>query len=103
MKECLAMVEMNLRNYMENCVADLIDSVLERMDCCTCDICKADITAIALNSLPPKYVVTQKGKLYTKIYALQNQFEVDTISAITKAAVIVSRNPRHDIEGAAGA
>jgi len=54
-----------------------------------------DIRAIALNSLPPKYVVTRKGELYTKLSSLQQQFDVDIISAITKAAVIVGRNPRH--------
>lgn len=85
-----------MRNYMEVCVEDLLDTILQDINCCTCENCRFDITAIALNSLPPKYVVTRKGQLYTKLYSLQQQFDVDIISAITKAAVIVNRNPRHD-------
>jgi competence protein ComFB len=80
---------------MEDCVADMLDSVLKDINTCSCKKCKYDITAIALNSLPSKYVVTKRGHLYTKLEALQNQFDVDIIAAITKAAVIVSRNPRH--------
>jgi competence protein ComFB len=88
------MIEM--RNYMEVCVEDLIDGVLETINCCRCDNCKFDITAIVLNKLPPKYVVTRKGQMYTKLNALQAQFEVDITAAITKAAGIVRKNPRHD-------
>ena len=49
----------------------------------------------ALNDLPPKYVVTEKGELYSKINTLEQQFEVDVVAAITKAAVLVKRRPRH--------
>ena len=44
-----------------------------------------DIASKALNDLPPHYVVTEKGEVYSKINALRQQFEVDVISAITKA------------------
>jgi len=85
-----------IRNYMETCVDDQMSSVLRGVNCCTCENCLLDIKAIALNSLPPKYVVTRKGQLYAKLFTLQQQFDVDIIAAITKAAVIVSRSPRHD-------
>ncbi len=85
-----------IMNYMEICVSDMIMSILKEIHCCTCEKCVYDIKAITLNSLPPKYVVTKKGHLYTKLSALQQQFDVDIIAAITKAAVIVSRSPRHE-------
>ena len=87
-----------MKNYMEDCVGDMIEPVLNNINSCKCEVCRYDIKAIALNSLPPKYVVTQKGQLYTKISALQHQFDVDIIAAVTKAAVIVGRNPRHSEE-----
>ncbi|MDR2939998.1 MAG: late competence development ComFB family protein [Clostridiales bacterium] len=86
---------MNLRNYMEVCIEEKLNEVLPNIECCDCEKCKMDITAIALNSLPPKYVVTQKGELYTRLYAFQQQMEADLAAAITKAAVIVAENPRH--------
>ncbi len=85
-----------IKNYMEDCVDDLIVPVLKRMGCCTCESCIYDVKAIALNALPPKYVVTKKGHFYTKLSALQSQFEVDIIAAISKAAEFVSRSPRHE-------
>lgn len=87
-----------LKNYMEECVGNLLGPVLDNINGCKCQSCLSDVTAIALNSLPPKYVVTKKGQLFTKIGNLQQQYDVDIIAAITKASVIVSRNPRHDEE-----
>ena len=92
------MAEVRIKNYMEDCVNDMLDSVLKEIHSCDCEKCKYDITAIALNSLPTKYVVTRRGTLYTKLEGLQQQFDVDIIAAITKAAVIVNRNPRHNAE-----
>lgn len=85
-----------IKNFMEVIVFNLMNEVLPDINVCKCEKCKLDIAAIALDDLPPKYIVTEKGELYSKIDALQQQFEVDVISAITKAAVLVKRNPRHD-------
>lgn len=83
-------------NYMEEVVNALIDKVLCDIDICKCEKCRMDIFAIALNNLPTKYVATEKGKLYSKANAFFQQFEVDVVSEITKAAIIVKNNPRHE-------
>ncbi|MCX7921615.1 MAG: late competence development ComFB family protein [Clostridia bacterium] len=85
-----------IKNYMEEIVLNQMKDVLNDINMCTCDKCVLDIAAIALNDLPPKYIVSEKGELYSKINALRQQFEVDVISAITKAAVLVKRKPRHE-------
>lgn len=85
-----------IRNYIEDVVFDALDTIIKDLDVCQCESCKHDIAAITLNSLPPKYVVTRKGELYTKINTLHQQFDVDTISAITKASTIVKKYPRHE-------
>lgn len=90
---------MKLINYMEEAVFNMLDDVLRDMDVCTCERCIHDIAAIALNNLPPKYIATEKGKLYSKIDSLMLQFKVDIISAITKAVNIVKANPRHGENG----
>jgi competence protein ComFB len=86
----------NIKNYMEEIVFNQIQDVLSDINSCTCEKCILDIAAIALNDLPPKYIVSEKGELYSKINALKQQFEVDVIAAITKAAVLVKRKPRHE-------
>lgn len=85
-----------IKNYMEEVVFNLMKEVLDDINTCKCEKCILDIAAIALNDLPPKYIVTEKGELYSKVNALKRQFEVDVIAALTKAAVLVKRNPRHE-------
>ena len=81
---------MKLHNLMEDEVIRIIDEFLkDREDICTCDKCKLDIAAIALNNLKPKYVVTEKGSLFAKVDILDYQFDVDLIKEVTKAAKIV--------------
>ncbi len=86
-----------IKNYMEEIVFGQMKEVLNDINVCTCDKCILDIAAIALNDLPPKYIVTEKGELYSKLNTLSQQFEVDVVAAITKAAVLVKRKPRHDL------
>lgn len=85
----------NMKNYMEEVVFMMLSDIISKMEICQCDKCKYDIAAIALNSLPAKYVVSQRGELYSRIESLKQQFEVDITTAITKAAVIVKKGPRH--------
>lgn len=87
---------LQMKNYMEEIVLSTIDDILKDINMCKCSRCKLDIAAKALNDLPPQYIVTQKGEIYSKINNLKTQFEVDVISAITKAAILVKRNPSHE-------
>jgi competence protein ComFB len=90
------MNDIRMRNYMEDLIQDMMPTVLKQLDICQCERCWMDILANVLNQLPPKYVVTRKGQLYTKLSSLQHQFDVDIIAAITKAASVIGTNPRHD-------
>lgn len=87
---------LTMKNYMEEIVISAMDDILKDINMCNCTKCKLDIAAKALNDLPPQYIVTRKGEIYSKINCLKVQFEVDVISAITKAAILVKRNPMHD-------
>ncbi|AFK86953.1 MULTISPECIES: late competence development ComFB family protein [Thermoanaerobacterium] len=86
---------MELKNFMEEAVKDVIDNVLKDLDVCKCDKCKLDIMALTLNNLPPKYYDTEKGEVYTKVNELKRQFEVDIISQITRSAFYVNQHRRH--------
>lgn len=80
---------------MEVLVFEAIDELLEKYeDICACDICRTDIVAYALNSLPPKYIATETGEVYSKLSTLQSQTNSDVLSAIIKAIMRVSKNPR---------
>lgn len=84
-----------LKNYMEEIVFSIIDDVLKDIDVCKCERCKMGIIAITLNNLPSKYVVAEKGELYSKVNMFKMQVEVDVMTEIIKAAMIVKKNPQH--------
>ena len=84
-----------IKNYLEDLVLEHVKLVIEAFDYCTCERCINDITAIALNELPPKYVVTHEGEVYTKIEMLEQEYKVQLITAVTKAAERVNQAPRH--------
>ncbi len=87
---------MKVHNYMEDAVEDELDQLLADIDdICKCQRCKMDIMVFALNRLPPKYVITDKGRLYTKLTEQEMQFRADVIKELTKAIMKVSKNPQH--------
>jgi len=89
---------MLLKNYMEDAVKNSLDKFLsEREDICKCERCKLDITAYALNHLPPKYVVTDIGHTYTRLAEMEQQFSTNLIVVFSRAADQIAKNPRHKV------
>ena len=87
---------MELKNYMETIVLNYLDVVLAKdSNCFKCEQCRQDIIMLALNHLPPKYVSSDKGNVFTKLSLTELEKEVQVIEEIAKAVEIVSRNPRH--------
>ncbi|MEN6413521.1 MAG: late competence development ComFB family protein [Veillonellales bacterium] len=87
---------MHIKNYMEDLVWDHLDRIIESSNTCNCEKCRYDIAALALNFLPPRYVVTDRGETYTRVKALEQQFYVDVITAISNAVQIVRSRPHHE-------
>ena len=52
---------MLFKNYMEDAVEATLDEILEWKDTCRCERCRSDVKALALNHLPPKYVVPTRA------------------------------------------
>jgi competence protein ComFB len=81
---------------MEDVVQDELEILLaERENICKCQKCKYDMMVMALNRLPPQYVITNRGRLYTKLTEQEAQFKADVVKELTKSILKVSRNPQH--------
>ena len=83
-------------NMMEKLVDIRMEERLKNEDCCKCEQCREDVKCIALNKLPPKYVSTSKGELFSKIdqqMVRQNVLDIDM--AVIGAIEFVRKNPRH--------
>jgi len=86
---------MEYRNLMEDIVLQNLDMVMKRGGGCTCDACKSDVAALALNRLEPHYVATREGRLMVKLQSYELQSRADVAAAISEAALVVAKSPRH--------
>lgn len=85
----------DLINIMEYMVYQRVDEVITKFKCCTCSKCRKDTIALALNKLPPRYMV-KSGDLtldYTR-----NKSTAEVLTALVQAVLVVRANPRHDEE-----
>lgn len=87
---------LEVKNYMEELVEEVLGEVLERMEMCKCEKCKNDICAIALNNLKPMYATSQKGRVFIKISMLKQQSKADVLSEVTRAAKKVAMDKHHE-------
>lgn len=90
------MVSLKMINRMEAMVEQAVDETLGReKNICSCERCKHDITALALNMLPSRYVVTILGEAVTNVDLESNQWKADIMMAVYRAIEIVRGRPRH--------
>ena len=95
MKEEDMDMAVDFRNLMEDIVMQNLDIVMAAEGGCTCDACKSDVVAYTLNHLKPHYVATRQGRLMVKLKSCELQSRADVVAAISEAAVMVSKTPRH--------
>ncbi|MCL2051881.1 MAG: late competence development ComFB family protein [Lachnospiraceae bacterium] len=84
-----------LRNFNEEWVRSYLDRNISSFDVCECEDCRLDIMALALNKLPPQYVVTEKGAIFASVNEMSHQRMVDLATAITEAIMVVKNRPSH--------
>ena len=90
-------ISMYLHNVMEDKVTDLTANLMEEeKNFCSCNRCQLDVIALTLNRIKPKYVVTNKGELYSRAQMMTSQFDADIVKEITKSIDIERENPRHE-------
>jgi len=90
---------LELHNLMENVVLQRLEEILAKdpVAFCNCAHCRLDVAALALNNLPARYVVTERGEVYASANNLEIQHFVDVVAAVAKALQVVRRKPRHRV------
>lgn len=86
----------SLINVMEILVKETVDEVLKaNPHFCSCQRCRLDLAALALNKLSPSYVVTQEGEVWLRANALRQQCKVDLIRVVAESINTVAEHPHH--------
>jgi len=84
-----------LKNYMEILVTQMVDEWIQVSNPCQCDLCRLDACALALNRLPPCYVVKEQGEIFTSVQNRMNQEQVNIMIAVMNALEQVKQSPNH--------
>ncbi len=88
-----------LKNYLEVVVRQALKDYLNKnVISCNCELCQADIMALALNRLPARYFVSLRGEFITKLET-QSFADQDCIRAnVAHAAQQISAKPSHSLD-----
>ena len=82
-------------NVMEHVVENIARDYIGRLGGCTCEHCIADVTALTLNKLTPKYVVVEPPAASPLLNFYSSRFAPQVIVELTKSCFIVKENPHH--------
>ena len=74
---------------------ELILDALKSNGTCTCSRCQADVKALMLTRLPPKYIVADNTSVPMLLTYYNNKFRVAIISQSIRACMDVKQRPRH--------
>ena len=83
-------------NIMEEILTpELILDALKSNGTCTCSRCQADVKALMLTRLPPKYIVADNTAVPMLLTYYHNKFRVAVLSQSIRACMDVKERPRH--------
>jgi competence protein ComFB len=82
-------------NVMEHVVENIAKDYMERLGGCICPRCIADVIALTLTKLPPKYVVVEPPAASPLLNFYSSRFAPQVIVEVTKSCFTVKENPHH--------
>ena len=85
-------------NVMQALVEEKAPKYIKMFGLCECPRCVIDVKALALNNLPPKYVVMPQGEVIPRITVYEGRYSAAVTAQLLRACKTVMENPRHDLK-----
>ena len=82
-------------NVMQILVEEKADEYMKMFGICCCDKCRLDVRAVALNHLPPKYVVLSENERVPRLTVYESRFASDVTAQLIQACKLVMLTPHH--------
>ena len=85
-----------VRNIMELIIASVYEQHEQELDMkCTCEQCRNDVLALALNRTKPRYITNEAHGPYVRA-TIENDAQewIHLLATVTQAASFVSDNPQ---------
>lgn len=89
------MEEVTYLNVMQALVEDRVDKCMQRFQMCSCNRCRTDVVALALSSLPAKYIVVPESEGIPMLSVYEGRYEAAVTAQLMWACQKVSAHPRH--------
>ena len=82
-------------NVMQLLVEEKAEKYMRLYGLCCCPRCVIDVKALALNNLPPKYVVMHKGDMVPRITVYEGRYNAVITAQLMQACTSVQKAPHH--------
>ena len=82
-------------NVMQVLVEEKAPKYVKMFGLCDCKRCLEDVKALALNHLPPKYVVLAENEMIPKLTFYEGKYNSDITAQLLKACSKVAERPHH--------
>lgn len=82
-------------NVIQELVEEKSAKYMQMLGMCMCPRCQADVKALALSNLPPKYIVMQPSETTPMLSVYEGKFGAAVTAQVLSACQIVRSNPRH--------
>jgi len=89
------MEDITYMNVMQALVEDRVDKYMKTFKMCTCHRCRTDVVALALTSLPAKYIVIPGHESVPMLSIYESRYSAEVTAQIVSACQKVSEHPRH--------
>lgn len=87
--------EVTYVNVMQILVEEKAEKYMQLFGLCCCPRCVIDVKALALNNLPPKYVVMRKGDMVPRITVYEGRYNAVITAQLMQACTAVQKAPHH--------
>ena len=88
--------EVSYTNIMEVLVEEKAPGYIKKFGLCTCKQCEADVKALTLTNLVPKYVVLSKLDRIPMLTVYEGRYNSTIFAQLTRACKTVMDHPHHD-------
>ena len=87
--------DVSYNNIMQVLVEEKAPAYIKKFGLCTCKQCEADVKALTLTNLVPKYVVLSKLDRIPMLTVYEGRFNSTVFAQLTRACKVVMDHPHH--------
>ncbi len=82
-------------NLYEEAVRRRAKDVMQQLGMCECEMCFDDVCTLTLNNLPPRYVSSTGGEVFSQLAINTEQGQAEFMTALYVSAKKIHDRPRH--------